>query len=182
VNGSWRAWKITIGIALGVLLALDGALAYVVWQNAREGPEMMRLQRDQLKTEAKLLEADIQRGEKIRGSLPQVGKDCRAFYEDRFLDATTGYSQIESDFDSIVAKAGLKTTGLSFRPKDMKDHGVTEITLQTAVEGDYSAILHFIDGLEQSHNFYLLNDLQLDSSNAGMIRLRLTLNTFVRTA
>ena len=46
-------------------------------------PSTLRAQRDLLATQAKLLKADVKRGEQIRASLPQVGKDCDAFYESR---------------------------------------------------------------------------------------------------
>ena len=42
-------------------------------------------------------------------------------------------------------------------------------------------MIKFINGLEQSKNFYLLNDLHLTSANAGMIKLQLDLRTYFRT-
>ncbi|MGB0034234.1 MAG: GspMb/PilO family protein [Candidatus Acidiferrales bacterium] len=177
----WRAWKKSIAFALGALLAVDIALIGVLWQGARENPNSMRAQRDRLASQAKLLKADVERGEKIRASLPQVGKDCDAFYHEKLLGADTGYSSIESDLGGIAGKAGLKTSGINFRQKELKDRGVTEISISAAVEGSYPAIIQFISGLERSKNFYLLNDLRLDSASTGGIRLKLELRTYFRT-
>ena len=80
----------------------------------------MRAQRTRLDTQAKLLKADVARGEKIRASLPTVGKNCDAFYHDAFLDASTGYSAIESDLGNIATKAGLKVGGLTLNQKEVK--------------------------------------------------------------
>jgi Tfp pilus assembly protein PilO len=181
VNVNWRTWKTSIGIALGVLLLADAALIFVLWQAAREGPQSMRAQRDRLASQAKLLKADVKRGEKIRESLPQIGKDCDAFYHDRFLGASNGYSAIEADLGELTSKAGLKTTGFSFKQKEVKDHGVTEISIQTVVSGDYPAIIRFINDLEHSKNFYLLDNLRLDSASTGGIHLSLDLRMFFRT-
>jgi Tfp pilus assembly protein PilO len=172
--------KKLIVLALGILLAMDAGLLYVRWQGAHEAPMEMRAQRDRLQAQAKLLHADVQRGEKIRASLPQVGKDCDAFYHESFLDPNSGYSEIESDLGSIAQKAGLKTSAITFKQTALKDHGVTEIGISTSVEGNYISILQFISGLEQSKTFYLLNDLRLDSATTGAIRLRLELQTFFR--
>jgi Tfp pilus assembly protein PilO len=180
-KNSWSRGKIAIGLALAALLAMDAALLYVRWQGAHEAPYEMRAQRDRLQAQAKLLRADVQRGEKIRDSLPKVGKDCDAFYHESFLDPKFGYSEIESDLGAIAQKAGLKTSAITFREKALKDHGVTEIGISTSVEGSYNSILHFISGLEQSKKFYLLNDLRLDSATTGGIRLRLELQTYFRT-
>ena len=170
-----------IGLALAALLAMDAGLLYVRWQGSHEAPYEMRAQRDRLQAQAKLLRADVQRGEKIRASLSQVGKDCDSFYHENFLDPKSGYSDIESDLGSIAQKSGLKTSAITFKEKALKDHGVTEIGISTSVEGSYASIIQFISGLERSKNFYLLNDLRLDSVTTGGIRLRLELQTYFRT-
>jgi len=178
---SWRGGKKAVGLALAVLLAVDAGLLYVRWQGGHEAPFEMRAQRDRLQAQAKLLHADVQRGGKIRASLPQVGKDCDAFYHEDFLDPKFGYSDIESDLGAIAQKAGLKNSAISFKQRELKDHGVTEIGISTSVEGSYASIIQFISGLERSKNFYLLNDLRLDSATTGGIRLRLELQTYFRT-
>ena len=180
-NGDWQRWKKWTGIALGVLLAADLGLASCLWAAAREGPEAMRARRDRLAVQARLLRADLDRGEKIRDSLPQAGKQCEDFYHEAFLDSSTGYSRIEADLSAIASKAGVKTSGLAFKQKDVKDRGVTEISISTSVEADYPAVIQFINGLERSKNFYLLDGLQLASASAGGIRLELQLHTYFRT-
>jgi Tfp pilus assembly protein PilO len=177
----WRAWKKVIGYSLVALLAVDLGLIFILWQSSREGVEDMRAQRNRLETEAKLLQADVARGEKIRASLPAVGKDCDGFYRDAFLDSAVGYSSIESDLGEIASKAGLKTTSINLSQKEVKSRGVTQVVITDSVEGDYPAIIHFINGLERSKYFYLLNDLRLDSASTGGINLRLELRTYFRT-
>ena len=181
MSGKWQSWKKWTGIALGLLLLADGALAGYLWQLNQQGPEEIRAQRNRLATQAKLLKADVARGEKIRASLPQVKKSCDAFYSQSFLDRITGYSDIEADLDSIAAKAGVKTSGFSFKQKELKDRGVTEISIETSVDSDYPAVIQFINGLERSKYFYLLDDLQLASATTGGIRLQIGLHTYFRT-
>ena len=179
-NGDWQRWKKWTGIALGVLLAADLGLGSFLWAAAREGPQAMRARRDRLEVQAKLLRADLDRGEKIRRSLPQAGKECEDFYQQAFLDASTGYSRIEADLSSIASKAGVRTSGFAFKQKEVKDRGVTEISIGTSVDADYPAVIQFINGLERSKNFYLLDGLQLASASAGAIRLQLQLHTYFR--
>jgi Tfp pilus assembly protein PilO len=176
-----RNWKTAVGVVLAILLLADAALIFVLWQAAREGPQAMRAQRDRLAVQEKLLKADIERGDKIRASLPQIGKDCDAFYHDNFIAASNGYSAIEADLGQLTTKAGLKSTGFAFRQKEVKLHGVTEISITTSISGDYPAIIRFINDLEHSKNFYLLDNLHLDSAAAGGIHLNLDLRTYFRT-
>ena len=140
----------------------------------------MRGERDRLATLSNLLKAEVDRDQKIREALPQVGKDCDAFYRQSFLDASIGYSSITEDLVGIANKAGLKDSGLSFKAKDVKDRGVTAILISTSVEGNYAEIIQFINGLERSKNLYLLNDLHLSSAKGGAIKLDLVLRTYFR--
>lgn len=177
-----HAWQIWTLVALAVLLTADVALGIFLWQTSRMGPAELRAESSRLATESRLLKADIARGEKIRTSLPQVGKDCDAFYHDSFLDPVTGYSDIETDLDSIAAKAGVKTAGFGFKQKEVKDRGVTQISINTTVDADYPAIIEFINGLERSKYFYLLDEVQMTSAQSGGIQLQIALHTFFRTA
>ncbi|MGD0965632.1 MAG: GspMb/PilO family protein [Candidatus Acidiferrales bacterium] len=181
MTGKWQSWKKWTGIALALLLLADGALAGYLWQLSQQGPEEIRAERNRLETQARLFKADVARGEKIRASLPQVKGNCDAFYNESFLDRITGYSDIETDLDSIATKAGVKTSGFSFKQKDVKERGVTEISIETSVEADYPAVIQFINGLERSKYFYLLDDLQLGSASTGGIRLQIGLHTYFRT-
>jgi Tfp pilus assembly protein PilO len=180
MNQSWRNWKIIIGIALGLLLLADAGLIFIIWQSSREGAESTLAQRDRLGLQAKLLKADVERGEKIRASLPRIGKDCDSFYQEKFQGSGTGYSTIVSDLGALTSKAGVKSSGLTFQQKEVKDHGVIEIGIRTSVQGDYPAIIRFISDLEHSRNFYLLDNLHLDSASTGGIRLSLDLRTYFR--
>jgi len=180
-NGNWQTWKMSVGIALALLLLADAALVAYLWNGSRQGPDALRAERNQLALQAKLLRADLRRGETIRASLPQVGADCDAFYRQSFLDAKTGYSQIESDLGDIAQKANVKTPALSFEQKPIEGRGVTEIAIKTSVDADYPSVIRFINGLERSKNFYLVDELHLTSEAAGTIQLEITMHTYFRT-
>jgi len=180
----WENWKIAAMVGLSLLLSADISLCIFLWQTSRQAPGEMRAQRDRVMEQAKLLRADVARGEKIRASLPRVGEDSDNFYRESFLDEKTGYSDVELDLAAIASKAGVKTSGFSFKRTEIKGRGVTEIEIGTTVDADYPAIVEFINGLERSRNFYMLDDLRLNSAASGAgggIRLELGLHTFFRT-
>ena len=56
-----------------------------------------------------------------------------------------------------------------------------EVDISTAIEGDYDSLIQFLDKLEHSENFYVLDSLALASSTAGKLRLNLQLRTYFRT-
>jgi hypothetical protein len=174
---NWKRW---IRIALAVPLVLDLGLVLYLWQGGRGNPREIRAEVARQTTEAKLLRADVDRGEKIRVSLPQAGKDAEAFYQQSFLDASTGYSRMESDLGAIAAQAGVRTSGFTFKQKETKEAGVTQISITTSLQADYPAVIRFINGIERSKNFYLLDQMELNSVSTGGLSLQLELHAFLR--
>jgi hypothetical protein len=183
MNMTWTVWKKTIAVALSLLFAADLALVYQLWQSSREGASSLSAQRDRLKKQAALLKGDVTRGERIRQDLSGEGREYDTFYHNAFLPADSGYSTIEDDLGGIAAKANLRSSGITFKQKELKGRDVTEIDISDTVEGDYPAIIQFINGLEHSKNFYLLSNLRLQSATTpgGGIRLQLDLQTYFRT-
>lgn len=177
---NWPRTKRIVTVALAVLLAADVGVGVFLWHTSSQRPADLRAELNHLKLEAKLREADVARGQKIRASLPQVGNDCSRFYQNAFLPAGTGYSAIDADLGSIAEKAGLRISDTGYKAAAAAVHGVKEISITTSVDGSYASVIQFINGLERSGNFYMLNDLQLTSAKGGTIKLDLKLRTFFR--
>jgi Tfp pilus assembly protein PilO len=176
-----RGWKRVVLAGLGALVVVDLGLAILLWQLRQTDPTDLSRQRTALETKSKLLKADVARGEAIRKEMPKVGDQAGEFYTQQLPAATAGYSSLVADLGEIANKSGLKTASISFQDHELKDRGVTEIAIQETVEGDYSSVLKYIQGLERSRNFYLLSDLGLDSSETGTLHLKLVLKTYFRT-
>jgi len=86
-----------------------------------------------------------------------------------------------ADLSDISNRAGIHTGGVTFKQRELEKRGVTEVEVTTAVEGEYPNLVRFINGLERSKNFYLLDSLTLASSAGGSIRLNLQLRTYLRS-
>jgi len=173
-------WKIAVMAALGLFIVIDAGLGVLLWQLRQSDPASLRAEHTSLDTKAKLLKADIARGERIQKSMPAVGKDADAFYQDEIPKAGKGYSGIVADLGDIAGKAGLKTSSTGFHEAQLKGRNVTEVGIADSVEGNYSSVLQFIAGLEKSKNFYLLDDLSMDRAESGHLHLTLDLRTYFR--
>lgn len=182
MNKKWASWKIGTVIVVGLIVLADIFFGVALWQAGREGPAEMALRRAQLARTAQELQADVARGQRIKASIPQVGKDCDEFYKSAFLDPRTVYSTVDSDIADLASKAGVKTNGFTFKTKAVPDRNASELDISMSVNGDYASLLKFVNGIERSKNFYFLNQLQLgEGAAASGIRLQLTLHTYVRT-
>ncbi len=165
---------------LGVVLFADLVLAGLSWRMAtapRPDPSELNLLRQQ----HDLLAADVARGEQIRRELPAVEQQGNAFFQERLPAAASGYSVVVDNFGEVARSAGLRTDNVTFRQHNPDNRGVIAVEISATVNGDYPSVLRFINGLERSDTFYVLDELSLAAGSEGNLRLNFRLRTYFRT-
>jgi Tfp pilus assembly protein PilO len=173
--------KMIVRVLLGIVVAADIVLAGVNWQMA-DANRTPQSELNALKRQHALMAADITRAETIRATLPAVEQQCDTFFRQNFRPLGSGYSSVVSDFGSLTRNAGLQAGNLSFHQHEPDKRGVTQIDISAVVDGDYPSVVRFINDLEHSDTFYVLDGLSLASSGpAGQLRLNLQLRTYFRT-
>ncbi len=179
MNRNSRQWKKWLRATLGAILLADLVLAVMVIRAGAQ-PTALREERDRLALEFRRLSDDVVKAQAIRSNLPEIARQCDTFFEEQFLEAGTGYSTVTADFTRLSQRAGLAVQRIGFRQSEVEERSLTEVRIEAVVEGDYPALVRFINGLERSEHFYLMNSLALASSAAGRIKLTLELRTFFR--
>jgi Tfp pilus assembly protein PilO len=176
--------RLVIG-ALALLVLADVALAAYSWKlsSAPHTPQQeLALQNQQLE----VLKADIKRGESIRQLTPAIQRDCDRF-EQSLLPVGSGYSSVSAELDGIAKKAGAQIEGRGFKQKEIPKRGLEEVAIDLTVNGDYTAVVHFLNGLQRSKNLYLVDGLALASdtqnqSANGPIKVSVHMKTYFRVA
>ncbi len=170
-----------VRVLLGMLVAADIVLAGINWQMA-DANRTPQSQLNVLKRQHALLAADITRAETIRTTLPAVEQQCDTFFRQNFRPLASGYSSVVSYFGSLTRNAGLQAGNLSFHQHEPDKRGVTQVDILAVVDGDYPSVVRFINDLEHSDTFYVLDGLSLASSGSGgQLKLNLQLRTYFRT-
>jgi hypothetical protein len=86
-----------------------------------------------------------------------------------------------ADLGKITADAGLPPGGVAFKQKPADKQGVIEVEVSATVEGNYSALVKFINGLERSKNLYLIDSLSFNSGREREAHLSLVMRTYFRS-
>jgi hypothetical protein len=167
-------WSLIVILALDVILL---GVNYKFNQGPRIAPEEVK----RLELLEKSYHADNARLNKFRMELPADEKQWDEFFTAHFRPAGAGYSAVSEDLGQLSHLAGLRTDTIAFHQHVPDARGLMEIEIITAVEGDYGSLVNFLDRLEHSDHFYVLDGLALASSNAGKIRLNIQLRTYFRT-
>jgi len=181
MNGISQSWKQWTRWALVVLLVADLALLVVNRRAASADSQQQGQEARRLQVQQGLLAKDVARGEAIRAHVPEIGGEAQHFYQDELLPASIGYSAVVSDLGELASHTGVRTSGVQFDQKAVANRGVTEVHISSSVEGNYDSLIQFINGLERSRNFYVLEGFSLASAASGTIRLNLSLRTYFRS-
>jgi Tfp pilus assembly protein PilO len=163
-----------------VILAADIILLGVDW-GLNAAPHVQAGDLKRLEMLEKSYRADNLRLGKFRRELPTDEKDWDAFFTTHFHPEGAAYSAISEDLGGLSRTSGLHSDTITFHQHAPDARGLMEVDISTAVEGDYDSLIQFLDKLEHSDNFYVLDSLALASASAGKLRLNLQLRTYFRT-
>jgi hypothetical protein len=60
--------------------------------------------------------------------------------------------------------------------------GLTEISMDASISGDYPSIMRFINSLERDPMFFIIRAMALTGQQGGLVNLRLRVSTWLRPA
>jgi type IV pilus assembly protein PilO len=175
--------KRAILIVVGLLLAADMGLAIYSWQLS-SSPYTSQRVFDEQAIKLGVLNNDIKSAEFIRDHMPATRKDCEKF-EQSLARVSTSSSSITAELDEVAKKSGLQETVLTYRQKEIPNRGMSEMTIEATVTGNYGSVVRFVNGLQRSQRFYVLDGLTLANdaqtqAATGTIRVGLHVRTYFR--
>ena len=169
-----------IRMVLAAILMADAVLLGVQWK-LNSAPHVLPSDLNRLGMMEKQYRADNARLERFKTELPADEKQWDEFFTTHFHPAGAGYSAISEDLGDLSRTAGLRSDTISFHQHPADARGLMQVDIATAVEGDYDSLVQFLNKLEHSDNFYVLDSLALASSSLGKLRLNVQLRTYFRT-
>jgi len=117
--------------------------------------------------------------QKLRGvdaKLQASDTEAQKFYTDRLPYA---YSDVAASIGTIAKETNVRWSRASYVQAISAD-GVTELRIDGAVTGDYVSVAHFINSMERSKSFFLIENLALTGAQGGLVNLQLRIGTYIR--
>jgi|SRR5580704_10907138 Tfp pilus assembly protein PilO len=165
---------------IAVVLLADAVLIGIQWK-INSSPHVQATDLNRLAMVEKQYRADDARLERFKTELPADEKQWDQFFTTHFHPAGAAYSAISQDLGTLSRTAGLASDSITFHQHPPDARGLMQVDISTAVEGDYDSLVQFLNKLEHSENFYVLDSLALASSSVGKLRLNVQLRTYFRT-
>jgi Tfp pilus assembly protein PilO len=125
------------------------------------------------------LTAKSRQVEPLRGidkKVPLATEQIDQFYRERF----SAYdSEIASALSDIAKQNGVKIEQWKFRAGDKEAVGLRRIEIETTIQGDYQPLAKFLNGLERSKLFFIINTIGLaQQQQNGPVMLQMKLETY----
>lgn len=117
--------------------------------------------------------------EKLRGvdaKLQASDVEAQKFYTERLPYA---YSDVAASIGAIAKETNVRWSRASYVQAVSADD-VTELRIDGAVTGDYVSVAHFINAMERSKSFFLIENLALTGAQGGLVNLQLRIGTYIR--
>jgi type IV pilus assembly protein PilO len=169
---TWHVAGFVLLLALAVGLAIRLGLDWAVMDShSSEVLAGKQIQLRALEIQTTPLRGLDQRVEKTREQLED-------FYRKRI---PPNYSSIDARVTELQVDSHVRLTRVQYTQGD-PGPGLTEISMDASISGDYPAIMHFINGLERDPMFFIIRAMALTGQQGGLVNLRLRVSTWLRPA
>jgi type IV pilus assembly protein PilO len=165
-----------LNIAVAVLAMID-IIAIAMLLTPLAGSEELRQQQQrQLWLELKTRQSAPWRG--LEKKIPLAEHQIEDFYQDRL---PSGYSAISMNLDRLASESGVRMSAEKYAQKDASLSGLERVEVEAELSGDYLQLVRFINALERSRLFFIVNGVELGGEQNGIVRLQIKLETYLRT-
>jgi hypothetical protein len=162
---------LAVVVAADVFLGVRFALA---WRAIRSDQSAEFLQE-----EARLgqLESQMSHLNGLPKKVEAADVDAEKFYDARIAP---NYSTVLAQTGAIEARSNVRQSRASY-VENPASGGLTELHIDAGLIGQYSDLMHFINGIErdQDHVFFIINGVTLNGQTGGLVNLRLRMTTYI---
>ncbi|MBC7928801.1 MAG: hypothetical protein H7039_24420 [Bryobacteraceae bacterium] len=190
IPGDWRVRlardpKLVARVCLGILLLANLMAAYAVFRPVGGSAEELDAQIASLQSTRQRRQMELQRMRQLVSRIEQARSTGDDFLGKYFADRRTASSSIVSELDGAAKDAGMKPKERSFAYDPIE--GTDQFSMMTVVanyEGTYGDLLQFVNKLDKSQRFLILDTLVAtpQQGGQGMLNVQVKFNTFVKEA
>ena len=172
LNLHWAALALLTLLCLYLLIRMA-----VLWQQTRSDNA------EALAQQQVIYQTALQTGKPLQGidsKLVTADEQAARFYAERL---PTSYSQIAAKLGVLATQDHVRLANVQYVQKPVAQVSVgqlTEVQMDASLSGDYRGLVEFLNGLERSRVFFLINGVTLTGQQSGTVNLRMRLTTYLR--
>ena len=179
-----REPRVFMRAIVGFLLAANIAAAVIAFKPFGGSAEDLRRERADAGRRLAQLQANLAKTRQLVGNVELARREGDEFLGKYFTDRRTTSSTIIEELDRTATASGLKLRNYNAELNEIEGSDTLEMmSLNTAYEGDYASLEKFIDLLDKSPRFLIVDRMQAaPQQNGQTLTITLRLLAFVKDA
>ncbi len=175
--------RIVVRAGLGVLLAANLVLAAFIFHPLGGSVEDLA---EEMRSKQRDLAQELQRVERTRGleaKVQQAKVEGDKFLDECTMNRRSAFSTVLGEADKMAVESGMKPKDSAYAldPVEGSDT-ITQLTISASYEGSYASLTKFVNLLDKSSRFLIIESLQAAPQANGSLSVTLKLDTFIREA
>jgi type IV pilus assembly protein PilO len=174
--------RVLVRLLLGVLLGLNLIAALFLFKPWGGSPEDLARQLQDLQQRVVLRQANLARTKALVAKVEKARAEGDQFLAQYVMNRRTASSTIVSELSQMAHQSGLKPkeAAFEFEPIEGSDT-LTMMTVSAGYEGAYQNVTQFLNLLDRSPRFLIIESLQASPQQTGaVLNVGLKFNAFVR--
>lgn len=168
---SHRSWRRILQWLLGALVLVNVLFFALALKpaglRAREQAEMFR----RLQSDLESRRGMVDRLRKIVAGLDEGGRQDTEFYRAKFLPKPTGFSIVMEELDRLAKANRVRKGTVSYALGAVRGRPeLNQVDVTTMLEGDYTNIVQFVNQVERSRLFLVIDNVTVAGGDAPVGR------------
>jgi Tfp pilus assembly protein PilO len=166
---------------LGVLALANIVAALIAFKPWGGSPEELGRQRQQLTQQVEQLKTRLQHTKELASKVEHARSEGDRFLSEYMMDRRTTFSTIVAEMDKAANTAGLKQRERSYNLEAVEgSETISQMTVTSGYEGPYSNLVKFVNVLDKSPRFLVIESLQASPQQGSQsLNILVKLDTFV---
>lgn len=166
--------------ALGVLLLLNGILVFFLVRS----PGLTAVERERdiagLEARQRIAQSRVDRLTQLKVKVREATQNEQKFSQANFLARSSAFSTMLTDLEQLASDNHLVPTGTTYHIDDNDNKlGWTAVRVNLQLQGDYPSVVRFLNQLEKSKLFWIIESMDVSEQQGSSLRLNLQAATYL---
>src|SRR5688500_7037883 len=160
--------------SLIVLLAANAILIFFLFRAPGASEAERHAEIASLQAEERAARERVEKLRDLQQKAQAATENERDVVSANVLQSSSASLQILAELDRLAKENGLEAGGITYTPnQEANGLGWTNVTASVSVEGEYPNLVRFINDLEKSGLFWIIQSLDVSGQTGSELRLNL---------
>ncbi|HWP85730.1 MAG TPA: type 4a pilus biogenesis protein PilO [Terriglobia bacterium] len=177
--GPSRRW-VRLRTVLAILAAVNVALLALLLRAPGRSEAQRREELARLQTQLQEAQSRVQRLRLIQQKVRDATRNEQEFAAANFLPRSSAFSQMLADLERLAAESRLSPGDVAYRLNEEANQlGWVNVNVSLTVGGSYSDLVRFLNRLEQSKLFWIVEGMAVSGKQGQGLQLNLEATTYL---